>query len=394
MSHSNVRQHDELVLLCIDAVRSKIMTTFENIGQRDADISLIRSTVEPHIIPACIKIVLEPKTRCWVAPGECIPPGAHEVGSEDEAQSLISDHVVASPNDYRAAGRHLRDTFPGDGLAVGSRSTPLPESLSSLIVAFATECAGCGGQTRICCPQCDGQRAVTCWTCGGCGQTVIEERNWVEDMIPGDATGSGRTGRYETITRRVGCGTCGCSGRAHCPTCNATGVVVCEPCGGTGLVTFCKSLTYDIATTIEWPSTETHGKLQEWLENQDLDELVRANAQTDLLTEGPRPESHGRMRYNVTVPFGTMAFRFAEDQEDHVLVVAGRAGDIVLEEGFLGAISAPLRETHAMGTKLSCAEALAVLADAVRDPAVKIVSTQALPRPDTEYDEVVNEVRR
>ncbi len=402
MSDPNVLKHDELVQSCIAAVTRKITTTLESIGQPDADISLVRSTVRSYSVPACIKIVLKPNTRSSVTPGARVPTGAREVGSEQEAQSLIHDHLLASPDDYRAARHYIRDTFAGDGLAIGARRTPLPEPCSQFVVAYTAHCQGCGGQTRVHCSQCGGQGLVRCSACQGLGYLTTTHTE--PGQVMGSATahiGASELGTRsaakapdETVTKRHECPSCCGSCQVRCLGCGGSGAVECEHCRGTGCVTACHSLTYEITTTIEWASAETHGKLQEWLENQDLDELVRSHAETVLHTEQQSSESHSLMRYKVTVPFGTTAFQFARDPEDNVLLVAGKAGDIVQGAGFVEATVPSFSKPHGEGAAISCAEALAMLADAVQNPVVRIVSTQALARADTDHDEVAKEVRR
>lgn len=393
-------KNNELAELCIAAVKRKLTTTFESIGQPGVDIELVRSTVKPCLVPASIKIVLEPNTHRSVAPGACIPPGAHQVGTAGEAGALVQDRLIASPDDYRAAHEHLRSTFAGEGLAVGSGNTHLPAECSNFIVAYTCPCPGCGGQRSVKCPSCGGLGALRCSNCQGEG--YITKTHTEPGQVPGSSTAHigasnpnlSSPGPDIVSTQRFACPRCLSSGRVACSNCRGNGAVVCNECRGIGCVTNSYSVTYEIKTTFEWASNEIQDELKAWVRCQDLEEIVRDHADIELQIGEDPPESHHFLRYNVTIPFGTVSFRFAENGEDQEFVVAGKAGDIVRQTPFLEPTLPPFRKLRGDALAISYDKALAVLTDAVEHPVVKLVSTKALVRADADHDEVANEVRR
>jgi len=405
MDVSRLKEHDELVKCCADAVRRKLITTFSSVGESDTEISLVRSTIGAHVIPAHVRIDLTPHTETTVSPGAIVPPGAVEVDGEQEARILLDEHKFASPDVYEAAMRFVRDTFPGDGLGVGKRRTRLPNERFQFVVSYTKQCPTCGGQRQLSCPQCSGQRVMSCQACSGRGyKTTTKEVG--RQGLGTKGTGVSSTGISGGRIERSGasvpvygqvnepCISCGGRGQVHCGRCSGSGAIACEGCSGTGCVTATHAMTYEIATTIKWHLEEVPKELAAWLRNQETGELVSEHVETESVTEAQASASRYAMRYDVTVPFGTASFRFAGNPEEKALVVAGKTGDIIQSDPFLEGTLPRFRKLRGHELAIPRKQALAVFADALKHPVVKIIATQALIETDADHDEVATDVRR
>lgn len=101
--------------------------------------------------------------------------------------------------------------------------------------AGTVSCHSCGGCGRVACGRCHGSGRINCHHCHGSG-TVTEHRTVT------DYNGHSRS---ETQIRscghcsggRIGCFSCGSSGKQQCGTCGGTGRLTCSACSGHGCLT-------------------------------------------------------------------------------------------------------------------------------------------------------------